>query len=203
MANRNPPVPIPSGQRIAWALPTQYWSGSDNVGATNGSAASDTNGGYAQMTFCAPLANGHSWGSKWFGFELPTIPPGSTITAVYPVLTCSGTPCPSGDYYLQYGQSLGTLAPAGSFRNGTTSFFDGTGVIPANGWSEHEFNLPDIGASGIANAGIGVVVAGSLSVGPCDWVISADFVGLAVYYTPPPRPKIAVWISVGNSRLPK
>lgn len=204
MANPVPPVALQAGQHINWALPTLFWTGCDNSsGANNGTAYADVNGGYAQMTGSGPLAQGHSFDAKWYGFQTPALPSGSVINAVYPVIICKSTPCPLGDYYAVYGQSLGGPTAANTFSNGTD--FPGlNNLSDANGWADTQLNWTDIGASGIANAGIGVTVTGSQSSGGnVNWTITADYVALAVYYTPPPRPKNQVWVSVANTRLPK
>ena len=57
----SPPVPIPSGQSLAWSLPTAVVAGSQVEGATNGSVTATLSSASLTMTSSGPLGN-YIWG---------------------------------------------------------------------------------------------------------------------------------------------
>ena len=178
-----PPVSVPSGQAVAWALPQQplrgegaratseiFENGVGLVEASSGGGLMANNGGEPFL----PILT-----TYWDGFELPNLPEGATIEAIYPVLMASGNPLPLGCYYAW-------SALSGSGSAGPTNF-------PSTAFSEQLY-LTSIGASieDVEDAAITLTLEASLE-GTGQRTVSIGFVALAVYYTTanPPNPPIS------------
>jgi hypothetical protein len=79
-----PPVlPVPSGQNVAWSIPTSVAvsQGSPVGSGVEASASATLTEGVLLGFFGNPLGTGA--GIVWSGFAMPTLPPGAVIDAIY------------------------------------------------------------------------------------------------------------------------
>lgn len=192
----SPPVPIPAGQGVVWALPTAISLGVGNLGvagmaSAKGDAATPSASAWATLTAAEggggiwPVINS-AW-AIWSGFTLPAwaAVPETEIVGIYPVViaTAVNALLPSqgdqGDVDLNAGYGL---AP-GNFGGFITNAPGGTP------WGSYAggVNGPSIGVSlsELEGMGIGanILFQGSHS-GPAA-TLSVSFVGFAIYYKIP------------------
>lgn len=165
-----PPVPIPPGQGVAWS----FASNQSELGAFNtgpdvfngfigcvGQTSATTKDAVLQVKNGDTLG-ANSQGVTWVDFLLPPeVPPGATITHVYPVLIKGGS--------------------AGHGFQGQTYSYPGGGSVLLSSDGNY-FMGPDVGS--ITNVEIDVLIETSLT-GPNLNIMRVDFVALAVYFDLP------------------
>ena len=104
-----PPVSVPSGQQVAWALPQQPVRSELGVGylvhccgtgpAYTSAIASASDGGSMSNSSGCPLGLGIRR-ATWNGFNLPNLPADAVINAIYPVLYTQCLSAPGSEHRL-------------------------------------------------------------------------------------------------------
>lgn len=155
-----PPLAVPAGQSMAWALPT----------VASGSGSSST--GYALASGVLHMTRGcglcDTFSVSWSGFAMPSLPTDAVIQSIYPVQIARRTGV-NGDVTAVY-----------EAKCGTTSF--------SNNWSQYlmsgKFTAGSIGntvaAVTSASCWSGLQQSGAYTF---DDTVFVSFMGLAVYYT--------------------
>ena len=168
-----PPVGVPTGQQVAWALPQSGRGvGEATLGDCFGTgpvalfaSVSDEGGIFTNVNGC-PIGL-PSIGEGWSDFDLPNLPADAVIHAIYPVFygTTTGSYLPffpsAYGPLAPGGESLGLPAPSGSMVSG--------GSLGSS--------LADLRASSMS-----VKILSTLEGSPSSG-LSIGFVGMAVYYT--------------------
>lgn len=156
-----PPVPIPAGQSLAWALPTAVALTQPH----NGIATADLTSASLTASATSSLGSGGTAEAVWTGFQLPPVPPDAVIAAIYPVLyagaSCTGYP-PAP---LPVDQSFASWPSSAPFSD-----------QQLNGAAFPSPTLADLAA-----AQLGAEVASSVAT-PGSTTLTVDFIGFAVYY---------------------
>lgn len=194
------PHTVNPGQGVVWSLPTTVTYGPADVGATNGSAFATTSSAELTMTSSGPLAN-WIWAATWGNFTTPSLPTGSVVDAIYPVILGYGT-LAAGEVSCRAGNaSLNIYAvnPGGQLLDvpGTIGAFSGQYTLGGTNSLGH--TLADV-----TNARMAARLFDTAPDGFRLCVFNLTFIGLAVYYTAPPivfgsQPIVSA--SVGNTRL--
>ena len=156
-----PPVAIPAGQSLAWALPTAIVLSQPS----SGSATGDLTSALLDVTYEPGVGAGVAK-AVWSGFQLPPMPPDAVIVAIYPVLFAGAETSGYGGSPLPVDQSFTTWPSSQTF-------------------SDQQFNGAAFSSPTLANlaaALLGAEVDYSVGVAG-DTTLTVDFVGFAVYYT--------------------
>ena len=175
-----PPVTVPSGQQIAWVLPTTPTSSgiqtqtncsSIYIGTLEASGAATDNGGTVLLSGSCSLTAFPSPSpyAAWSGFEPPSLPSGSVINSIYPVALISGTVDAA---FHEFAVTVG----------GTTADTQIMSGAPFSG----QFDLSDLGDTDaiISSTQVTYTISQSLSGGGRSDQATITGVALAVYYTP-------------------
>lgn len=183
-----PQITVPDGQRIAWSYSSNYayvpGSNPGNLSAT----VNQTSGG---ITIISAALGSIGGTVHWTGFQTPSLPAGSTIMAIKPVVVVSSqvptNSSGSTTFTVPPGSSSPTV-PATAPYSGALYVGNNLGTNP----------------SILFNENFSVSAAESNPFNQARNVYAGyDFVAIAVFYTPPPRKPVKMWVSVGNTRIPK
>ena len=178
-----PPVSVPSGQQVAWALPQQpvrsdLESVSSCIGGTGPaytSAIATEGGGSMSNSSGCPLGLGTAR-ATWNGFNLPNLPADAAIKAIYPVLNaqCLSAPGVSTDYSWS--------AMSDSVSDGTIG---GSNGIPGTVGPVKQIYGNSLGttAADVETSEITISVQATSGVSSGTGYVAIGFAGLAVYYT--------------------
>jgi hypothetical protein len=167
------PVTIPTGQQVAWALPTTASTPFPSFTACGytGTAVVSLDSGFLALTGSFPTCP-NVVSCQWGGYSLPTLPPGSVIEAVYAVV------------HVASGVQQNTAQIFSAAVNGTNIFSN-----YLSGSSQYSGQFVAGGSLGSGTAIIEEITTAfeltqSLMGGPYPDQVVIDAVALAVYYTP-------------------
>jgi hypothetical protein len=172
-----PPVPVPAGQRVAWALPTEVLHGA-YAGAGTSSAGIDS--AYLTITESGPFLPVEAW-AQWQSFRLPSLPSGAVIEAIYPVVIAFGTDGPNPAVAIaDSGPSLAINAQPTDDRE--VVIFSTTATV------ENQYSGSTLGntADAVTTGRIGVCLWNTLPGSGFFQDLTVTFVGIAIYYQWPP-----------------
>lgn len=173
-----PPIPIPPGQRVAYAFPTQVAAGPIGSPPNNGGAVGTLIGGTATQTSSSPLGN-PGFSVVWSAFKL-TLPAGAVITHIFPVFQNLQVACPDVVPFGQYGSTTaGALGVNVEGLGGANFDF----ANPSNGQATIPGPGTGIGTAWDAAFQIGIQVLQTNSSGPYADFITATRPCFAVYYS--------------------
>jgi hypothetical protein len=186
-----PPVALAPGQSVAWALPTEATANSQTP-SSNGSSGANVDGtGTVIMTSSCGLCNWF-WGAYWMGFQLPSMPAGAVIDAIYPVMIATRT-----------GSGAFATAFAGRDLDITQFGVGGTSLgFPSTADFSGQYFAPSVGDT-IEDIGDLTVGARLTQSAPSTFhdEIDISFVGLAVYYSATPGGSSSVVDIAGDVQI--
>lgn len=155
-----PPVPIPAGEQLTWAIPqtATFAMYGNRLGSASGSGSS----GLLSCTGGASQSMG-----TWSNFRMPPLPAGAVIQSVYLVLQATGI-------------------EDGNVSHVAVSTTPAMGV-PANGnfSSEYYSELATATAAAIAAATLQASILDETEGDATYQELDVTFVGIAIYYTAP------------------
>lgn len=198
-----PPVALSPGQGIFWSTPTNVFAGPGDMSATNGTATASLSS--AALTFFSsrPLGNWY-WAARWDTFTAPSLPSGSTINAIYPVIVGYGS-CSVGTSqgFAGAATSLNMYVPEPPSPPLVTMAVPGIGPFFGEFASTMNASIGSTSAA-VTGAALGVRLFSTLFEDGFLDSFNVTYVGLAVYYTPAPivfGSQPIVGVSVANTRL--
>jgi hypothetical protein len=153
-----PPVTIPTGQSVAWSFPTSVFSYTGENGNCMG-AGTLTSG---TLSVSVSESFNSAGGVNWSGFQVPDIPAGAVIDAIYPVLVI--------DFNGAGGGASAAIA---------TPVYTGSSAISG------QFNGVSVGntAEELIGYSLDCSILSTLDLGSINAVANISFIGLAVYYS--------------------
>ncbi len=177
-----PPIAVPAGQAVAWALPTQnstpYGSFTTTfLGGYAGTVSSSNSGG--TLTCGGSGAEGPQGVMiLWQGFVMPDLPDGAVIQQIVPTVYASGV-IDGMIHSLAGGVGSGTIP--------TNLFGERLNPPAGPGAYDGEYYVASIGntAADVTGAWVAFCEYNSLDQTGLDDSDTIGFVGLAIYYTLP------------------
>jgi hypothetical protein len=193
-----PPVTVPTGQAVAWALPTKASTPNPSITGGNAVCGADsyTNtaqaaaGGFGKLTMegSNSLNNAEQVVSAQFGgFTLPVLPSDAVIQAIYPVFVCTGAVSYASTLLIQNYENgaLVTAPAAGTLPNGYGTYIGSPSSNPTQFTSSNGTSPVSLGATAqvVEDALISLGLYQTLNGCNNSDVINILFAGLAIYYT--------------------
>lgn len=178
------PVTLSAGQGMAWALPTSSsasglqtaagYLGQPQPSPYTSDAVANAAGGSLYLTGSSSTGLNIAW-CKWAGFQMPSLPAGAVIEAIYPVVVTQG-----------FAQNcLHNLnAGLGSTQTEGNAFEEGSASGIAYAGQFHSESLGNTSAD-VATAYVQVSIWQTLGGSGYPDQMSVSFAGLAIYYALP------------------
>jgi hypothetical protein len=154
-AGVTPPVAVPAGQQVAWALPSNFSA----LAASEATATATALGGFLSVS-----GGGSSASAEWSGFTMPALPAGTVIQSVHQVIKSAAN-------------SVGAT--------GNASVMSSAGLSIAHGGQFRGQTYVEMAATSAAVTGatISASIANSVSGDGSYQDLTVSFVGIAIYYT--------------------
>jgi hypothetical protein len=160
-------MPVPSGQFVAWSVPTRYASG---FNPPAGIASATVDSATLAMSFSGPLVGVPAW-AQWWGWTPPAVPFGATVVGIYGVILCEADGSNTS--------LITNISPA----PGAWNQEGGTALDGVSGQASRQ--VAGATLADLASIYVGANIWNTAPLSPNDQTITISWVGLAVYYTMP------------------
>lgn len=193
-----PPFTVPSGQKVAYALPTLVQYGTNGTGLQTGSAVANENSATIEQAASCPTCvyNYNAW---WSGFALPELPSDAVIQGAWPVVVASVTANSSENSTVggAYGPNLNPLelnlgGNALKLPQSGASYpaYSNATISSPSGNSSDTIGTT---AAAIENCQIAMQLYNSAPDGnyPSPTILTVSYIGIAIYYTTAQNPPVS------------